>query len=358
MADTKKISLFYTDKPVFGLDIGRSSVKAIQIDQSGKVAKIVGYGYAPFDPKAINNGVVVDPEELARATYKLITEDLIGEITTRRVALSLPNEYSFSRYITLPRMDPKDVEAAVVSDAEGSIPIPIDQLYYDFQVMKTMEDGSMEIQLVATNRDIVDSYLTVMDALGLEVAFIETNITAVTRIVGHAEPSDVISLIIDFGSTAADISIFDGKTARITGTADCGSDNITELIANRLGVSPRQAHTIKTRYGLEVSKKQKDIIGAIEDELSKLLNEVKKVLRYYAEHSPTESIGQIIILGGGANLPGLSGYITDAIRVPTKLCNPWVNISFGKLQPPHQLETTLYTTCGGLGLVTAEEMAK
>lgn len=357
MADQKKQSLFYKDKPVFGLDIGRSSIKAIQIDRTtGKNAKIIGYGNTSFDPKALNNGVIVDPEELARAAYNLITKDLIGTITTRRVALSLPNEHSFSRTITLPKMDSKDIATAVISDAEGSIPIPIDQLYYDYQIMKTLEDGSIEVQLVATSKDIVDSYLVVTDALGLEVAFIETNITAVTRIVAHSEPTDVVSLIIDFGSTAADLSIFDGKTARITGTADCGSDNITDLIAKRLGVSSRQAHTIKTRYGLELSKKQKDIVGAIEDELSKLLSEVRKVIRYYGEHSPESQIGQIIILGGGANLPGLSTYITDHIRVPTRLCNPWQNISFGKLQPPHQLETTLYTTCGGLGLITLAEM--
>jgi Tfp pilus assembly PilM family ATPase len=123
-------------------------------------------------------------------------------------------------------------------------------------------------------------------------------------------------------------------------------------------VSRTQAHTIKTRYGLEPSKKQAEILDAIRPELDKLMGEIRKMIRYYNERASEDAlIGQIIILGGGANLPGLSTYITDQIRIPTRLCDPWQNISFGGLQAPHQLETTLYTTAAGLSLIGAEELA-
>lgn len=357
MAKLKNQTLLHKDKPLFGIDIGRSSVKVIQIDTSdpGSTPRVLGYGNSPTDPHAIKKGVIIDPEAIARVVFDLITKNIVGTISTRRVALALPNEHCFSRIISLPKMDPKDVAAAVASEAESSIPVPLDQLYYDYEIMSTQADGSIEVQLVAAPKNIVDSYIVVTDALGLEVAHIETNITAVTRVVAHSEPvKDVVTLIVDFGSTAADLSIFDGKTARITGTADCGSDRITELISEKLGVSPRQAYTIKNRFGLELSKKQKDISDAIEGELSKLISEIKKVQRYYAEHSPVGEIGQIIILGGGATLPGFSTYITDHIRVPTRLCNPWGKIDFGKLQPPNQVETTMYATCSGLALITPE----
>lgn len=358
MVDKYK-NLLYKDKPVFGLDIGRSTIKAIQIEtgSGGGDAHVIGYGNVASDSKAIKNGLIVDPEVVVKAIYELITNNMVGTISTRRVVLSLPNEHCFSRIITLPKMDDKDMKAAVINEAGDSIPAPLDQLYYDYKIMRRLKDGSVEILLVAAPKDIVDSYLVVTDALGLEVAAIETNITAVTRVVAHSEPvEDVVTLIIDLGSTAADLSIFDGKTARITGSADCGSDRITDLITEKLGVSTRQAYTIKNRYGLEVSKKQKDISEAIDSELQKLISEVKKVQRYYAEHSPEGEIGQIIILGGGATLPGLSTYITDHIRVPTRRCNPWQNINFGRLQPPSQSETAIYSTCTGLALISKMEM--
>lgn len=355
----QKSSIFYRDKPVFGLDIGRASLKVMQIDSSGKHPAVTGYGNTTFDNSAIEKGVIVDPETIVKAAYELITKGLIGEITTSHVALSLPNEYSFSRVLTLPKMDPKDLAAAVRGEAEQSIPVSLDDLYYDYAITSTLADGTNEVQLVAAQREIVDSYLAVAQALNLQVAFIETNISAVTRIVRHAEhTTDVVTLIVDLGSTAADLSIYDGKTLRVTGTADCGSDDISELIAKGLKVSLTQAHTIKTRYGLELSKKQKDILAAIEGELGKLISEIKKVVRYYAEKTDKGEIGQIILLGGGANLPGLSTYITDHTRVPTRLCDPWQNLTFGRLQPPHQLETTLYTTAGGLSLAQPSEFRK
>lgn len=358
MAEQKTQNLFYRDKPVFGLDIGRSSVKIIQLDNSKEACRVVGYGNTSFDPAAINNGVIVDPEAIVSSTYQLITKGMVGEITTRQVVMSLPNEHCFSRMLTIPKLNSSDIRSAVMNEIESSIPIPVDQLYFDYEASRSLADGSSEILIVAAPKIIVDSYIVVAEALGLEVALIETNITAVTRIVGHAEPTDVVSLIVDFGSTAADLSIFDGKDTRITGTADCGSDMVTDLISKKLGVTIRQAHTIKTKYGLEFSKRQKEIFAAIEEQLSKLISEIKKMQRYYGEHGGDKPIEQIIVLGGGANLPGLSTYITDHIRIPARLCNPWKNIEFGRLQPPGQVETTLYTTCSGLSLVTPEMLKR
>lgn len=353
-----KINLFYKDKPVFGFDIGRSSIKLMQIDQTGKHATVVGYGTAPFPPEAIEKGVVVDPEAVAKATHELISKQMVGGLSTRHVAVSLPNEFCFSRVLQLPFLKPKDLDNSVKMEVEQSIPLPVDQLYYDFAISRKIDDKTQEVQLVACPRAIVDSYKTVFDLLGLEMSLAESNISAVTRMVVHAEAHDVVTLIVDFGSTACDLSIFNKHALNITGTVDCSGETITKLIADKLGVSLEQAHSIKTRYGVEKSKKQNEIVEAIEPELGKLISEIKKVIRYHAERSGGDPIGQIIVLGGGANLPGLSTYITNHTRIPARLCAPWNNLSFGRLQPPHELETTLYTTAGGLSLVTAGEIAK
>ena len=355
------MALFYTDKPVFGFDIGRSSIKLMQVEQSvsGKKTRVVAYGTASFDPKAINNeGVIVEPEIIIKAANKLINKEMVGHLSTRRVAVSLPNANSFSRVLTLPKMDEKDLQAAVESEVNQSIPLAADELYFDFSVTRKLEDDQQEVQLVATPRAIVDSYMGVFEALGLEIALVESNISAMTRVVIHAEDHDVNTLIVDIGSKACDISIYDGSAIRATGTVDCSSERLTQNIADALGISIQQANSIKTRYGLEVSKKQEVIVKAAEKELNKLITEIRKVMRYFTERTNTSGpIGQIIILGGGANLPGLASFITNKTRVPTRLCAPWNNIEFGRLQPPHELETTLYTTAGGLGLVTTEELS-
>lgn len=351
----------YTDRPVFGFDIGRSSLKIMQVQHiSHGKAKVIGYGSTTFDPNAVDKGMIVNFEQVASATKNLFDSQFTGALTTKRVAFAIPNEHSFSRVLTLPLMNPDEMQSAVYAEANKAIPIPNENLYIDYEIGSKMDNDMYEVQLVATRREIVDSFVTLSEILGLEIALVETNISAVSRIVTHAEKNDAVSLIIDLGSTVADLSVYDGTTVRITSTADCSGDRITSLIAKKLTMSTSQAHTVKTRYGIDPSKRQNEILSAIKPELDKLIAEVSRIVRYYEDRAPktNPSIGQIIMLGGGANLPGISTYITDQIRIPTRLCDPWQNISFGGLQSPHHLETTLYTTAAGLSLVNPEEISR
>jgi type IV pilus assembly protein PilM len=199
--------LTYHDKPVFGLDIGRSTLKIMQVEPGVKMPVVCAYGSAQFDPAAIVDGVIVDPETVIKTIHSLCTNSIVGELATKRVAMSIPNEYSFSRVLSLPALSNEDMKSAVMSEAERSIPLKLDDLYYDYRVLELDASGNREVQLVATPKKIVDSYILVIEALGLELAAIETNIGAVTRMVTQSEGDDVVSLIVDLGSTAADLSL-------------------------------------------------------------------------------------------------------------------------------------------------------
>lgn len=348
--------VFYKSKPVFGIDIGFSSIKVMQINTASKNPKIEGYGFGAFDNKAMKNGVIIDHEAIAKSMYELVANNIVGQLSTRRVTTAVPVGRSFNRILSLPNMSRSDLDEAVKMEAEQYIPVPIDDLYVDYLISEQDEDMT-EVLVVAAPRAIIDSYVTVFEILGLETAAIETSINAGTRLVKHAEDTDVPTLIIDFGSKSTDLSIFD-KVLRVTGTVAAGGDNMTDAIAKELGVTKQQAHTIKNKYGIDASKKQKQVVASVRPILDKLVLEIKKMDRFYQDRSGAENkIQQVIILGGGANMPGLSDYLTDKIRIPTRMCNPWLNLSFGDIQPPHQLEKTLYATAAGLALVTSREIS-
>lgn len=351
-----KTSTFYRDKPVFGFDLGFSSIKIMQLDMSAKRPSVVGYGYATYESKAMKQGVIVDPEEIAKSVYQLISNDTIGVIDTRRVVSAVPVSRSYNRVLSLPVMSKSEVEATIKLEAEQYIPVPTEELYLDYQIGE-IKDEMMEVLLVAAPRKIIDSYMVLCELLGLELALIETSINASTRLVMHAEETDVTTLIIDFGAVSTDLSIFD-SVLRVTGTVAAGGDQITDRIAKKLQLTRQQASTIKTKHGIHASKKQAEIREAVEPILNKLVDEVKRIDRFYQDRSNAKKkIEQVIILGGGANMPGLADYLTDKIRIPARMCNPWLNIDFGNLQPPHQLEKTLYATASGLALIKPEELS-
>lgn len=359
---TAKTTNFFHDKPIFGLDIGHGSVKVMQMapqsqNSSHKLhnPQITGYGFTVFDKAAQEDGVVTKPEIIAKAMLELFKSNLIGEIDTKRVALSIPAYRTFTRSLQLPKLQPKDLKASVELEAEQYISMPLEELYLDYEIVRQTPEGT-ELFLVAVPRNIVDSYIDLTQILGLEAVLIEPTLSSSGRLFSVDKNSNMATCIIDFGSLSADISIFD-KHVLVTGTVQSGGEIFTNNIMSKLGVTAAEAGIIKTKYGLGLSKRQKEINEALEPSLSQIIKEIRRMMRYYEERYGTERpIGQIVTTGGGANIPGLSEYLTGELRLAVRHMDPWQYLSFKGLQPPSNADKPMYATVAGLSLANPREV--
>jgi len=364
MGSIHKTPYFFRSKPLFGLDIGKSSLKVVQLAQieakqpTKKVKdntqnpyelKLIGYGTASFDPAAIVDGVIVQPEVIAKAAQELFKKQLIGDITTSQVALSIPSYRTFTRSIELPVLQPRERTEAVRLEAEQYIPMPLDEMYLDYTVI-TETTEAMTVLAVAVPRDIVDSYLQLTALMGLEAVLVESTMSAVGRMFSHDIQSDVTSVVIDFGTMSSDISIYDHGILT-TGTVEGGGQVFTNAIEKKLAVSASEAAIIKTKYGLGLSKRQKEIQTALDPTLQRIVKEVKRLERYYNErYGADRPIQQVITLGGGGNMPGLSDYLTSELRLAARTCDLWNYVDLSGLQPPSTIDRSMYATAMGLAL--------
>ncbi len=351
----KIASYLYKDKPLFGLDIGYSSLKVMQIDWSNKQPSIIAYGVGGFDPNSIKDGIIVDHEALAKSIQELFTKHMIGEVSTNRVSFSVPAVRTFSRVMKLPILSKKELDEAVHTEAEQYIPMPVDQLYIDYNIIgKT--DKELELFAVAAPKKLIDSYMQLSQILGLEAIAMETTIAAAARLFMKTNVNDVPTVLIDFGSISTDITIFD-KNLIVTGTVSGGGDIFSEEISKKLGVTKEEANVIKTKYGLDYSKKQKEITQSLKPFLDQLLKEIQRMVRYYEErYGATKKISQVVTMGGGANMPGMNEYLTNALRLPVSMSDPWQHISYSKLQLPNLVERSMYVTVAGAALTNPKEV--
>lgn len=351
---------FYTNEPLFGLDIGHSTLKAMQVSrQAGGKISVLGYGISEFKSAAIQNGVIIEPEEIARAMHELFEKNMIGSITSRRVACSVPTSRTFSRPMKTPVLDHDAILEAIHLEAEQYIPIPIDNLYIDYEVVYQDEKG-MELLMVAVSKNIVDSYQHTLEALKLEPVAFEPSINAASRLVKmQAGSKPEPAIIVDIGSVTSNIAVFD-KNLLVTSAVSGGGDNITELISKALHLTPQKALELKKEYGISFSERQQRIIDAIKPNLENLIHEIQKSIRYYSERAAqTDSqISQLITLGGGSVMPGLSQYLSKQLRLKTQALDPWKSVDFGQLDIPRPNELTIYiTTLGEAILDPAEVLA-
>ncbi len=354
-----KSTHFFKDKPVFGLDIGHGSLKVMQTERIGKKSRIVGYGNTSFDASAIEDGVIVDPKAIAKATLDLFEHRLIGNITTKRVVVAIPAYRTFTRLINLPILSGKQLREAVELEAEQYIPMPLGELYIDYDVVGQTHDGrgdKLDVFAVAVPRKTVDTQLQLMRLLGLETVGVETTIDAAGKLFLQDAQSDVPAVLIDFGSLSADITIFD-QHMLVSGTVTGGGDVFTGRIRDKLGVTQAEAQIIKTKYGLGSSKKQAEIMSAIEPVLQQLAQEIRRMIRYYEDrYGDTRKVGQVITMGGGANMPGLSDYMTNALRLAVRSCDPWEYCEHKGLQPPSKADKPMFATVMGLSLIPPQEL--
>ena len=348
---------FYRDEPLFGLDIGHASLKAMQINAApGKKFEVMGYGASEFDPLAIENGVIIKPQAIAQAMHSLFEKNLAGAITSRRVACSLPVSRTFSRPMKIPQMEPEAITEAVRLEAEQYIPIPINNLYLDYEITR-QTPKEIELLLVAASKSIVDSYHKTLEALQLEPVAFEPTINAASRIVQTMGiTKSETAIIIDIGSNTSDIAVF-ANSLLVTSTVSTGGNSITELIAKGLRLSHDQANELKHQYGIAFSERQQRIIDAIKPSLDTLTDGIQKSIRYYSEHAAKASgeISQIMTVGGGSVMPGLNQFLSKELRLPTQNLDPWEIISFGKLPIPEEADRAGLIVAAGEALVNPAE---
>ena len=348
---------FYKDRSIFGLDIGPSSVKVMQLQNNKNSYEVSAYGMVDVNQGDIIKGTIVNYENVASAIKNLFENKLVGEITTNRVALSVPSAFTYSRIINLPKsIQPKDTADAVLNEIQQYLPLTINELYMDYSIIGTQKDEN-RILTVATSRKIVDSYMNLAQMLGLEVVAVEPTTDASNRLFGFTDKHKVPTVLIDFGQTSTDITVYDNDLV-VTGTVNGGGDQYTQTIKTALNVNDIEAQTIKIKYGLNVSKKQQEIRNAIKPYIEQLIKEIKRMTRYYEERVADQKkvIGQVVTLGEGANLPGLTDLLTEMIRLPVRQYDPWNAISFGKLKPPQLGNETSYISVAGLGLINPKEI--
>jgi Tfp pilus assembly PilM family ATPase len=192
--------------------------------------------------------------------------------------------------------------------------------------------------------------------MGLEAVLVEPTLSSSAHLFTIDDRSDMASLIIDFGSLSADISIFD-KHVLASSTVQVGGKNFTGAIKDELGITLEEAGMLKTHFGLGVSRKQHEIRQALKPTLEQIVKEIQRMIRYYNERYGSERpIGQIITLGGGANMPGLTDYLIQALRLPVRTSDPWQYLDYKGLQPPPNAEKPMYSDVAGLSLVNPGEV--
>ena len=363
----------------FGLNVSDSSFKIVGMEKIGADLAIKSYHVTPLPKGMIVNDTISDLKTFNYLLKTAIEQPQYGKVGTNYVVASLPESKSFVRVIQIPQMTQAEAENAVPFEAESFIPLPIDQVYLDWQKIGDNSDlsrlggraeadasrlggsspaeaGKMSILIIASPKEFVDKYLEILDKAGLKTLALEVESQSAQRaLIKSVGPENV--LLVNIGSLRTTMMMIEGGNLQFTSSIPIAGNAFTESVARALGVSSAKAEEIKKKVGLNNTTEYPNITTSLLPVLNNLSEEIKNVLKFHSEHSEKQ-VSRVILLGGSARLKNLSEFLSPKLQdsgvKSVELADPFQNMSGLKKPPFDALEALGFVTTLGLAIRGAE----
>ena len=335
---------------LFGLDIGTTSIKVASIKNVAGVLTLESIAVAPSSARGIVSESLIDLQTLADVIKQMLTS---ANIKTNRVALSIPESQVYTRVIEMPELSDQELTAALKFEMEQYIPLPLDKVKTDWQVLgRSDNEGqkTMDVMLVAAPLQTLQKYEKVMEMIGLTAEVIETEIISVHRslfpLIDKVEPN----ILVHIGATTTGIAIVKSGTIKMVVSVAAGGLAISRAIAVDLGIDVAQADSYKKAYGLNKDAFEGKIGRALSPILESIIGDIRKATLLFKEKNNSESIKQIILSGGTALLPGIDAYFTNALGTQLVLGSAFSANNIGNVPNELQIEGPSYNVVVGLAV--------
>src|SRR5919201_4227975 len=156
---------------VFGLDIGSSTVKVVQLSGSGKSYRLSAFGITSLAPDVITEGAIKDPPAVVDAIKDAVTK---AGIKTTDTAIAIAGRELIIKKVQIPEVPEKELRGAIQLEAEHHIPFSIDEVFLDYQVVGH-HDRNLDLILVAVKKSKVIEYVGVVEEAGLNPLIVDVD---------------------------------------------------------------------------------------------------------------------------------------------------------------------------------------
>lgn len=293
---------------IFGLDIGFETIKLVQIEKRNKGHFLIGAVSIPLTERILEKDHFRNKADAANLIKNAMHKADPYNISAAKIVSALPEAFVFSKTIKLPKMSASEYEEAIPNEAAQYMPIPIEDAYFDYQILISRPDSAdVDILVVASPKKLVDDYVELAKLAGLELAALETKSLAIGRaILGHNNADGIA--IIHIGTEFSRISVWDNNKIRLSSTVSSGKNQLFESIGHIDG---------NQRDKPKITEENEENIIPI---IKKITTEVTNAIKYHQtrDYKP-KPVGKTILCGSGALIEGIDDLISKEIKLPVSI---------------------------------------
>jgi type IV pilus assembly protein PilM len=345
----------FEKKELIGLDIGSSSIKAVEFDWGKKTPKLKHFGMIPLPPEAIVDGAFMDSASIVESIRSLV-EGL--RIKTKKVAVSISGHSVYIKTINVPTMSEVQLEESIKWEAEQQIPFDIEDVNLDFQILdEQVSPDQMPVLLVAAKKDMINDYTAVIEEAGLQPTIVDVDVFAIENAynLNFESPEEEVVALVNIGASVMNINILKRGTSAFTRDISIGGRQITEEIQKRLKMTYEEAESLKVK-GRDAGAQNPEVEKIIQGTAEQLATEIRRSLEFFAASSSGGEIKKIFLSGGCAKIQMLPGLIEERISMPVEVFNPFAKIDYNpEVFDPEYIKQVAPLAAVGVGLALRRE---
>jgi len=318
------MSILHGVTDFFGLDIGTSSIRLVQLQGSGPIKNLVKYGFAPLDTTT----PAIDSKSNIMVTNALKQLIAKSKITTKNVAVGLPSQKVFTTVVEVDKLPRKEMAKSIKFQISSFIPTPVDESKVDWSIIGDSPTNPAKVKLLISSvlNTVAKERLDMLGSIGLKVISLEPDNLALTRAL--LDPSNTSpQMVFDLGRYNSDLVISMNNAAMLTRSINYGTETFIRAATQDLNIKREQAEEVIFKFGLNKTRAQGQVYQAIINPVNSLLAEIDMSIKFFTDKYNIK-LSKIIVAGSAAIIPEFPLAVANHTGIDVEIGNAWRNVAY------------------------------
>lgn len=344
----------------FGLDFGENYIKVVEVEKKDFLIEVkkIAFSENPF------NIYVTDSEQdlkkVADSIKKLIKD---AGIKKKDVNIVIPDTHSYSQIIEMPLMTEKELSTAIKYHADQFIPIPIDKVGMDIEVLLVDEQAKKNtIMLVASPNTIINKVTDLAEIAGLTPNSIENEASSIIRFffetlkfnqaqvstkTGEKQNGEIV-MIINFGISTSSIYLLDmsKKMPLNIHNFTLGLDILIKDIKANYNISSADVRKIFAAVGFSKNNPSLDLDKILSAPVSEFVSEIERFVTA-SKSKFNINIDKTFLIGEGFGILSFDQKLSTSLSMPIQLFNPFSYLIKNPLTESFRNNLALFIAAAG-----------
>jgi len=320
--------MFGGPKTIVGLDIGSSSIKAVELKKGKGEITVAHLGVEPLASDIVVDSMIVDSTAVSNAITKIFSE---SGIKGKLVATSVSGHSVIVKKIAMATMSDQELAAVIQTEAAQHIPFDIQDVNVDFQILsEDLAGPQMDVLLVAVKKDKILNYTNVLSLAAKSPSVVDIDAFALQNCYEYNyEPAPgSTAALLNLGASVMNINIVKGTTPLFTRDVSVGGNQYTDALQKELDLSFDDAEALK--LGKKVGTVSEDAKMPILQQVTEIIVlEIQKTFDFFRATASGEHIERLYVAGGSSKVPGLVEALRQEFSLPVEILNPFQRVNPG-----------------------------